>query len=438
MKQGILKYHYLLILLLFAGIVVELAMQTFWQNRFGMYKSPIVWIVAGIVVCIAAFLLLGFKKSALENNFKPLKWPRAIIVFVCFISGAIWCGTQLDQVFQSFPVDAKASDIIPSLEIYVRRFLSGETVYRPLPFEGYSVDPTYLPLMWAPYSFSEILKIDYRWTAYTVFLIPIFIYNIRLIKSDATIFELLIKPLIPFLFLYYIIQYASGTLGHAVELLPIGFYLLLTLTIFHKNRYLMALGILLCLLSRYAFTLWLPLYLLIYWVEKGFKNVFIVSFYVGIGVLLLYIIPFLSKDWTLLSKGLDYYKKTAIGQWQTQPWQAPGEKPHHLTKGLGLAIHFYDYTTYTVEDRLKFNRKVHLTVCAFTAFLLGLGYLFFRKRGLNTKMYLLVGLKLYLVIFYGFFYVPFSYLYQLPLFLSIAILYHVSLIPRKEILPEKI
>ena len=434
MNKKILTKHNGLILLLFLGIFGELAMQTFWQNQFGMYKSPIVWMLSGFLVCFTAFFLIGFKKPMPQKDEKAIKWQRALIVLGIFSFGTIWCGFRLDQVFQSFPVDAKASDIIPSLEMYVRRFLGGETVYRPLPFEGYSVDPTYLPLMWAPYSFSEILKIDYRWTAYIVFLIPIFIYNFKLIKSNASIPELIIKPLVPFIFLYSFTQNASGTLGYAVEMLPIGFYLILTLTIFHKNRYLMALGIVLCLLSRYAFTFWLPLYLLIYWVEKGFKNVFAVSLSVVFGVLLLYVIPFLSKDWTLISKGLNYYAKTAVGQWQTQPWQEPGAKPHHLSNGLSFAIYFYDYQPYTLEDRLKLNRKAHITACAFAAFLLGLGYLFFRKRGLNTKMYLLVGLKFYLIIFYGFFYVPFSYLYQLPLFLSVALLYHIPLKEKKELI----
>ena len=252
-------------------------------------------------------------------------------------------------------------------------FLGGETVYKPLPFEGYSVDPTYLPLMWAPYSFSEILKIDYRWTAYIIFLIPIFIYNIHLIRSNAPIKELVLKTSLPFIFLLCFTIRSSASLGLAVELLPVGFYLLLTLTIFHKNRYLMALGILLCLLSRYAFTFWLPLYLLIYWFEKGFKKVFQVSLYLLAGILLLYVIPFLSKDWTLISKGLDYYSKTAVGQWQTQPWQQPGDKPHHLSNGLSFAIYFYDFDSLTLEDRLKLNRKGHIAACAFAAFLLVLG-----------------------------------------------------------------
>ena len=129
---------------------------------------------------------------------------------------------------------------------------------------------------------------------------------------------------------------------------------------------------------------------------------------------------------------MEYYAKTAETQWETQSWQGPGEKPHHLTKGHSFAIYFYDFTEGDVSKRLALNRKVHIAVCAFAAFLLGLGYFFFRKRGLNTKMYLLIGLKFYLLIFYGFFYVPFSYLYQLPLFLSIAILYNIPLIQRKE------
>lgn len=425
--------HYSLIALLFAGLFIELAMQTFWQNELGFYLSPVVWLLSGVLFCVAAFLLIGFKEETpAEASTQRISPQRIIVVVFCFLIGAILCGLRLDQIFEKFPIDAKSSDIIPSLEMYVQRFLGGEAVYKPLPFEGYSVDPTYLPLMWMPYSFSEILNIDYRWTAFFVFLIPLAIYSFLLIKSATPLVESAFKTLIPFLFLYIIAQNASTTLGLAVELLPVGFYLLLTLTIFHKNRYLMALGILLCLLSRYAFTFWLPLYLLTYWIEKGFKNVFVVSISVAVGVLLLYIIPFLSKDWSLLSKGLDYYAKTAVGQWQTQPWQEPGAKPHHLANGLSFAIYFYDYNVLEDADRLKLNRKVHISICALTAFILGLGYFFFRNKGLNTKIYLLIGLKLYLMVFYGFFYVPFSYLFQLPLFLSVAILFYASVKKKPE------
>ncbi len=432
--MGLIKTvnHYFWVLVLLLSTLLELAMLTSWQNRFGVYKSPVVWLVAGIAFCIAAFFLTGFKKPEIPKSLKTVKWWRHLIVFGIFIIGSIYCAFQLREVFWGYPIDAKASDIIPSLQMYVQRLLSGEVVYKPLQFEGYHVDPTYFPMLWAPYIFSEVLSIDYRWTAYFVFLFVIFLYNFQLVKSSYSIFELALKALIPFFFIYRYRLFAWGTFGYAVELLPIAFYLFLMLTVFHKNRYLMALGILLCLLSRYAFTFWLPLYLLIYWIEKGFKKVFKVSLYVAAGVLLLYVIPFLSKDWSIITKGLNYYAKTASTQWETQYWQAPGEKPHHLTKGNSFAIYFYDLEELKVEERLALNKKVHIGVCAFAALLLGLGYFFFRKRGLNIKMYLLIGLKFYLLIFYGFFYVPFAYLYKLPLFLSIAVLYYIPLIQRKE------
>jgi len=393
-----------------------------------MYDNPIVSILAGLIVAITAFALAGFKQKEEVNwkqNLSP--WLKYGVVGVVFVIGAFSCGTFLAQIFADHAIDAQTSDIIPSLELYVQRLLAGETVYRPLPFDGYSVDPTYLPLLWGPYIFSELLSIDYRWTAYLVFLIAIFAYHRALLKKGFPILELLLKAAIPFVGLFVLIYNRPFSFGVSVELLPVGFYLLLTLSVFNRRPWVMAVGILLCLLSRYAFTFWLPAYMLIYWAEQGFKNTFRVSMYVLVGVLALYVIPFLSQDWSIFSKGLDYYKKTAVGQWDTQPWQAKGEPPHHLSQGLSLAMYFYDHEEYTVEDRLLSNRKAHITACGITAILFLLGYFLLRKRGLNVKIYLLVGLKFYLVIFYGFFYVPFSYLYMLPLFMSLPLVYHIPL-----------
>lgn len=411
-------------------MLVELGFETFWRNKFGMYQSPVIWTIASLAVCVIAWLLISFR-PAMPLRSGPSPWPRYLVGFALFAFGAVFCAVRLESIIQEYAVNAKDSDIIPSLEFYVRRWLSGDTVYKPMPFDGYEVNPTYFPLLWMPYAFSEILSIDYRWTAYGIFLIAIFLYHLKLLKQDIGWGELIFKSLVPFLFVYSFTQNAKGTFGHAVELLPVGFYLLLTLTIFHRNRFFMAVGIVLCLLSRYAFTFWLPLYMLIYWFENGFKSVFRVSLYVALGVVMLYVLPFLVKDHTILTKGLGYYAKTAEGQWYPQGWQEPGAKPHHLTQGLSFAIYFYDYGEGDVLDKLSLNRKVHITVCGFAALLLGLGYVFFRRRGLNTKLYLLIGLKFYLIIFYGFFYVPFAYLFKLPLFLSVAILYNTPFNPKR-------
>lgn len=425
--------------ILIIALVVEIGMQTFWLNRFGYFTSPVVSILSGILVGVSALALasgqkIGYQVPKLEKFIVP-NW-RYLLFGVLFLAGSIWCGIWLSKIMGRFPVDASASDIIPSLELYVRRLLAGEVVYRPLPFNGYEVDPTYYPLLWGPYIFSELLNIDYRWTAYTVFLLALFWYQYRLVRQNINVVELIIKMAIPFVWIYLFTQFVPGTFGMAVELLPVGFYLFLGLSVFNKRPWVMALGITLCLLSRYAFTFWLPMYMLILWFERGFNTVLRTSLWVAGGVLMLYVLPFLSKDWTIVSKGLEYYKKTAVGQWQTQPWQAPGSAPHHLANGLSLAMHFYDYEEYTVEDRLTYNRKVHMAVCAAAALFILFGYFFFRGRGIDTRFYLLACLKIYLVLFYGFFYVPFSYLFQLPLFMSLPLIYQLPFFQRGKLGPK--
>lgn len=406
---------------------IEVTFQTFYKNLLGMYLSPLVWMAGGILVAIAGFY---FSTCSDKNRYivgiGDSKFnPVVATLVLCGI--ALYVGLEFNQLFEKTPIIAKESDIIPSIQMYVKRLLSGEVVYRPLPFEGYSVDPTYFPLLWLPYVFSELLEIDYRWIPYGVFLVALILYQNRIRRSDISLIEWLIKIIIPFGWLLLILKFDHTQFKLAVELVPVGYYLLLTLSILNKRPFIVAIGVLLCLLSRYAFTFWLPVYIIIYWNEYNFRRAFTASAYVVLGVLFIYIIPFLSKDWTVFSKGLQYYEKTAIGEWKVKEWQHPDEKPFYLKQGLSLAIYFYDNQSYKIEDRLLRNRKAHAGICALTAFLILIAYFLFSKKIKDKKLYLFAALKLYLVVFYGFFYVPFNYLYQLPLFMSIPILYGIKM-----------
>ncbi len=415
-----------LLVLFFIGLLLELGLQTFWMGKLGPYLSPVVWLLAGIVSCGSALLLVGFKKSPLPvSRDYYQRYNNALLILSVSLFSALTIAAFLSNIFQKYPSDPMSSDILPSLEFYVRRFVGGERVYQAMPFPGWTVLPTYFPLLWMPYLFSEILQIDYRWTAYLVFVIGIYLYNLKIVRYDSPYAETAIKALLPFLFLLAFIPHQEHVFGYAVELLPVGFYLILTLSIFNRSRLLMAVGILLCLLSRYAFTFWLPFYFLVIWMEWGFKDLLRVGLMVLAGVLAFYILPFWIKDPSILKNGLDYYAETAVGQWQPQSWQEAGDKPHHLNRGMSFAIYFYDFAGGSLEDKLAANRLVHLLACALAAGMILLAYLLLRKRGLNVKIYLLVSLKFYLLIFYGLFYVPFGYLYMLPLFLSFPLLYYL-------------
>ena len=130
--------------------------------------------------------------------------PIFFVIISFFLIGTILIGWEYHQIQLEFPSqgDGTRSDVIPSLKIYVQRFLSGEYPYQPLVFNGWTVMPTYFPMMWLPYCFSEILEIDYRWTAYLFFLIPLFMLQWQLIKQDISLFEIGLKVALPFIFLF--------------------------------------------------------------------------------------------------------------------------------------------------------------------------------------------------------------------------------------------
>jgi hypothetical protein len=421
----------IVVLLLLLAVTFEIGLQTWWNKQWGDYASPTILFLAGLATCWLAYRLIAFEKQPIplaekqENNVR-----KGIVIIAIFSVGAILIAGEYYEIQLQFPSQGNGtqSDVIPSLKIYVQRFLSGEYPYQPLVFDGWTVMPTYFPMMWLPYCFSEILEIDYRWTAYLVFLIPLFMLQWQLRKQDISLFEIGIKVALPFIFLYLYIEHFPDVLGYGVELMPVGLYFFLVLSLKWKKSFWLALPIVLVLMSRYAFTFWLPIYLLTIWMERGFKHVFKVSLWTLGGVLAIYVIPFLSKDWEVFFEGLAYYGKTAETAWQ---WQRADGRPLILINGLSHAIYFYDFVEGELLDRLKMNRLFHLGMCLITA--IGIFYFYEknRKRGLNISIYLLIGLKLYLMVFYSFFYVPFSYLFMLPMFLTIPILYQIPFFSKR-------
>jgi len=429
------KKQFILSIAILITTIVELGFQTCWRNVFGEHLNSVLLLVGGVLTCWLAYQLIGFKQNTAlttANSSSSLVLNR-IIVFIIFLLGTYLVGDYFVDIQAAHPVSSKGhgSDVIPSLQLYVKRFLNGEFPYQPLEFDGWTVQPTYFPMMWLPYCFSEILAIDYRWTAYLVFLIPIFIYQLKLTKTNLSLPELIIKAILPFLFLYLTMFYLNSAYGYGVEMMPIGLYLLLTLTLFHRSTLLIAATITFILLSRYAFTFWLPVYMLIFWIERGHKDLIKVASFVIIGILGLYIIPFLSKDWNLFVNGLKHYATTAEIPWT---WTTDDDRPLILSNGFSTAIFFYDTIAGDTLERLKVAKYFHVGMCFLAAVLIFWNYLRMRKKGLNLKIYLLITLKFYLVIFYGFFTVPFIYLYQLPLLLSIPILYHIPFSKNNEVI----
>ena len=421
------------ILLLLSGLfVIELSMQV-WRIPLMNYVKPAIWLLSNFAFCALALWWMarphGSTEEAEESADRHAFWTRRVLPAIVFSGCAVLAGVALSRVFKEIPVDPYWSDIIPSIQLYVTRLLGGEAVYVPMEFPGWTVLPTYFPMMWLPYIPAEVFGFDYRWVAFGLFAAAVAAWVWKTARSGGGWPALAMLSGVPFLVVWLMATGVRGQVfGMAVELMPVALYLFLALALMQNRAWVWAAAITACLLSRYAFTFWLPVFFLVALLEEGWWKSVRTGLFVAGGVLLLYVLPFLSKDWTILQNGLDYYHTTAVGQWHPQSFQSPGEKPFHLKQGFSFALLFYDLAEGEVEDRLALNQKVHLLVCSVAALLLFAGYFRWRKR-LDWRIYLLIGLKFYLSVFYGFFHVPFSYLYWLPLFLALPI-FALILVPR--------
>jgi hypothetical protein len=420
-----------LIILLLMLWLAEFSLQV-WDVPLNNQVRPIMWFISGLLFCGLSLWWLLRERGA-ENVRTDITrveaWQRWL-PWVVFLGGMMLAGRSLQGRFEEIPIDPYWSDIVPSIQLYVTRLLAGEPVYVPMEFPGWTVLPTYFPMMWLPYVPAEVFGFDYRWVAFGLFAIAVAVWVWHAARVGAGWISLTAFAGAPFVAVWLMAEGVRGQVfGMAVELMPVALYLLLALALLQKRLWLLALAIVGCLLSRYAFTFWLPVLFMVMLLEEGWWKTIRTGLIVAVGVGLLYVLPFLSRDLSILKNGLDYYHTTAVGQWHTQSFQSPGEKPHHLNQGFSFALYFYDFARGDVEDRLSLNRKVHMLASLLAAALLFVCTRLWRRR-LQWRLTMLVGLKFYLTVFYGLFHVPFSYLYWLPLFLAFPV-FVVILTPNK-------
>jgi len=129
-------------------------------------------------------------------------------------------------------------------------------------------------------------------------------------------------------------------------------------------------------------------------IKKGFKPAFICGTMVLAGILLFYVIPFISKDPQMFSKAMDTYRNAALGEWR-------GQHP---------------------EEKLKFMQNLHLIMSISVVFLMGLLFWLKRKQW-DLRYFALGSLKIYLAFFYAFLQVPYYYLMMIPVAVSLVVIY---------------
>lgn len=404
------------------GWVLMLCVQTYWHEDMKPYLNPLLWFVGAIMLCFSLFYDATFVAKSNPINKLNIPYSYSIgLATILLAIGMYYNYSELSVLFDKNPIKASQSDIVPSLQYYVRRLLTGEKVYAPMAFEGYEVLPTYFPMMWLPYILPELSGNDYRWLPIGVVYVAYFLLILSSLKTKESVPYLVIKSIALPIVISLFVKYDYTVFAFAVELLPISYYILLLIGLYRKNPTLIGVALGFCTLGRYAYSLWIIPLVFILWHANGFKYLLKVSI-AGLAILLfVYVIPFLLFDIEILVNGFKYYSDTVTGQWHPQSWQNKGDVPYHLGRGLSFSYYFYELIDGNIEHRLSIAKVSQLVLSLITA--IGFIFLYLKlKSKIKWNIFLLISLFGYLSVFYAFIYVPFSYLFKLPLIMGMCLL----------------
>lgn len=382
--------------------------------------TPIAYFLTAMIIGIYPIIILN------KKQFKPVsgtkkKLPQRVVYIslVAFVAMAALMAYQYNLTLAAYPIDPKLSDVIPQIEVLVRRFLSGEFAYVPITEFGWEMRSPYLPLHWIPFAIPDIVGMDYRWFAFGAFLMATMAILVRLFRQKSLpLFIFVGLGLLPVAMLLTSLYWVDFIYGTTVELMFVSFYLFLGLVITRKSPYILAIAIVLCLLSRYALIFWIPFFFLLLWIFNQRRTVIITSLVCMAAVVLIYILPFLSQDWGIFMDGINSRNEAIKVAWTYEGFYRGGY-PSILYRGVGLGIYFFKELG--AESGLNTLKIVQLVTSILVLLIATIIYPKIKSR-VPLRFYGLAMLYLSLVMLYHFGPLPYLYLMLVPTGLSIAVI----------------
>ncbi|MEZ4828741.1 MAG: hypothetical protein R3C61_21015 [Bacteroidia bacterium] len=416
-------YSWLMVVL----VVLEVAVMTFWRRELGVWAGPVVLIILSVFIAGLPLLknqLFPAPVGASGLSVSARRW----------ISWGVWLlglGVLIPlyyHILRNLPTDINKSDIIPTIEVCVRRFLNGEKVYAEITAFPYPHFPNYFPFKWLPFFIPEILGTDYRWLPLAMVAVGLGFYHHNLLSARIPTWMFCLLAVAPWLILLYYHLHMPWNIAYTVELLDLGYYLIMAYFLIRGKVIITAITITMALLSRVSFAFWLPAYLLGVWVKENKPYALKLGLMVFGGVMLFFVLPFVAPDHEVLAKGENAYFRAAMASWSmSEADRESGKKvPHVMRDETGFASWVYLLSEKGAEEKIRLIQKIHLGVSLGTALLIGLGWLLVRWK-IPAKYYFLFTLKLYLGLFYAWIQVPFFYLFITPLFLSLFLLQEMNM-----------
>jgi hypothetical protein len=417
---------------LYLAFLIEILFIFYYKGEFGYLVSPLLYLFAGLFLAVFPYFISRKNPLGADAYFVEFNEPNlsssaktSSIIWGVFLVLTVLLGIGVSVLIGKYPIDINHSDIIPFIQnVYVDRVQNGEQIYAEVEGYGYGkFHPGYLPFHWMFFVVSAYLHVDHRWVPFAIFIIASAIYTGVLLRNFSELKKLILLLLLPFFVLFTIYYENSSDAMHTIEILVLGYYLILSVSLFSRNALVQAGGLVLPILSRYSLVFWLPFHflkMLPLQVNRFFKVGFSLLALVAI-----FIIPFLINTPDMFVGFNGAYMTAAIGEWDGQAWQKPGDEPFQLFRGLGLASWYYKFYPGTLEQKISALQKTMLYVSMGAVVLL---WLLRNKIGkvLPANIFSLLALKFVLTLFYAFMIIPYNYLNWVPVILSVVILSRIK------------
>lgn len=371
---------------------------------FGVFYAPFALLV--VTMMAPLWLLYLSDKSIAKSsnqansvNHKYYKKPifRILLLAVASIS-VFYHIAPIDLAFDTNPLPTKNSDVIQQLEHLFDGFVRGKQPYTSVSTMEWPPFPVYMPMHWLPIGIGRGLEIDVRWGGYILFVL-IYIIAVSLIafKKNISFGHILFFAVFPFLFFKVPLSFRPEDINSVFELVVAGYYLLLGLGLYLKSDKTIIIALICIMLSRYTIVFFVPLIILTLYFHYGWKKPWQYIRWGGLAFLLLYVIPFLMRDPTIFSQGLDYHNTFAKSQYSIV---ASGKLPHIMNEGSSFMLIAYEW--WRIEDSDLAMRCIRLFQILISLIGFGLLFLFYRKRKSKIDVYdfLLASAAIFCVLFY--------------------------------------
>lgn len=267
---------------------------------------------------------------------------------------------------------------------------------------------TLFAALWMPFIIATIFSVDIRWIPYFFVVIPPFLIMVTNPSSDLLG---LIIVLICFYLLFDYFQHQGENIFILTEEGVIyGYYMLLALSIANQKPVLTGIMLALCLMSRYIVMGWAVIYLYSQCILKKDRDSQ-KTIWAGAmtGMVILLISHSVSEVPNFIQLPGVYLRNVLLN-------------PTHYKENILEIRHSLAYLFYPVRLRLLYDLSLVLAFgVPLILFLINYIYPFN-----NTHFFLLGGIKLSIVLFFGFMIIPFTYLVFTSCFFSLIGCYLIS------------